>query len=76
MLARNDDCKSCGEQGAGHIVNVSTIGGRITGFSQGPYCGSKFALEAVSEILAGEVKSFGIRVAIVEPGVTETPIFD
>ena len=64
------------KQGDGHIVNVSTIGGRITGLSQGPYCGSKFALEAVSEILAGEVKSLGIRVAIVEPGVTETPIFD
>jgi NAD(P)-dependent dehydrogenase (short-subunit alcohol dehydrogenase family) len=63
------------QQGDGHIVNVSTIGGRITGLSQGPYCGSKFALEAVSEILAGEVKSFGIRVAIIEPGVTETPIF-
>ena len=64
------------QQGSGHIVNVSTVGGRITGLSQGPYCGSKFALEAVSEILAGEVKRFGIRVAIVEPGVTETPIFD
>src|SRR6266436_6338647 len=64
------------KQGDGHIINVSTVGGRITGLSQGPYCGSKFALEAVSEILAGEVKSFGIRVAIVEPGVTETPIFD
>lgn len=63
------------KQGDGHIVNVSTIGGRIAGLSQGPYCGSKFALEAVSEILAGEVKAFGIRVAIVEPGVTETPIF-
>jgi NAD(P)-dependent dehydrogenase (short-subunit alcohol dehydrogenase family) len=64
------------QQGSGHIVNVSTVGGRITGLSQGPYCGSKFALEAVSEILAGEVKRFCIRVAIVEPGVTETPIFD
>jgi len=63
------------EQRDGHIINVSTIGGRITGFSQGPYCGSKFALEAVSEILAGEVKAFGIRIAIIEPGVTETPIF-
>ena len=63
------------KQRDGHIVNVSTIGGRIAGLSQGPYCGSKFALEAVSEILAGEVKAFGIRVAIVEPGVTETPIF-
>ncbi len=64
------------EQRDGHIINVSTIGGRITGLSQGPYCASKFALEAVSEILAGEVKVFGIRVAIIEPGVTTTEIFD
>ncbi len=63
------------KQRDGHIINVSSIGGRITGLSQGPYCASKFALEALSEILAGEVKPFGIRVAIVEPGVTETPIF-
>jgi NAD(P)-dependent dehydrogenase (short-subunit alcohol dehydrogenase family) len=60
----------------GHIINVSTIGGRITGMSQGPYCASKFALEAVSEILAGEVKVFGIRVAIIEAGATTTQIFD
>jgi NAD(P)-dependent dehydrogenase (short-subunit alcohol dehydrogenase family) len=64
------------KHGDGHIVNVSTVGGRITGLSQGPYCASKFALEALSEILAGEVKTFGIRVAIIEPGVTITPIFE
>lgn len=62
-------------QGSGHIVNISTVGGRITGLSQGPYSGSKFALEAISEILAGEVKGFGIHVAIVEPGAFVTPIF-
>jgi NAD(P)-dependent dehydrogenase (short-subunit alcohol dehydrogenase family) len=60
----------------GHIINVSTVGGRITGLSQGPYSASKFALEALSEILAGEVKGFGIRVSIIEPGATASLIFD
>src|SRR5260370_38991945 len=63
------------KQGDGHIVNVSTIGGGITGMSQGPYCASKFALEAVSAILAGEGKGFGLRVAIIEPGVRTAEIF-
>jgi NAD(P)-dependent dehydrogenase (short-subunit alcohol dehydrogenase family) len=64
------------ERRYGHIVNVSSIGGRIAGMSQGPYTASKFALEAISDELAPEVKPFGIRVALVEPGVTVTPIFD
>jgi NAD(P)-dependent dehydrogenase (short-subunit alcohol dehydrogenase family) len=61
---------------SGHIINISSIGGRFGLPSQAGYVASKWALEAASEALAGEVKLFGIRVSIVEPGVIATPIFD
>lgn len=64
------------EQRNGCIINVTSVGGRIAAAPEGPYTASKFALEALSEILAQEVKAFNIRVALVEPGVIQTPIFD
>ena len=61
--------------GSGAIVNVSSVVGRITAIAQSPYYVSKWAVEGMSEGLAHEVAPFGIRVAIVEPGITRSSIF-
>jgi NAD(P)-dependent dehydrogenase (short-subunit alcohol dehydrogenase family) len=59
-------------RGSGHILTVSSIGGIIGFPTWGSYTASKFAVEAMSEALAGEVAPFGIKVRIVEPGQFDT----
>jgi NAD(P)-dependent dehydrogenase (short-subunit alcohol dehydrogenase family) len=62
-------------RGSGVIVNVTSVAGRLAAIAQAPYVASKWALEGLSEELALELAPFGIRVAIVEPGVTKSAIF-
>jgi NAD(P)-dependent dehydrogenase (short-subunit alcohol dehydrogenase family) len=59
-------------RGAGAIVAVTSQSGRVVHPTNAAYCASKFAAEAALEALALEVAPFGIRVAIVEPGLTFT----
>ena len=56
----------------GCIINIASVAGKISNSPLAPYAASKFALEALSEALAQEVKPFNIRVAIVEPGIVNT----
>ncbi len=59
---------------SGTVVNITSIVGRIAALAQAPYVASKWALEGMSEQLAQEVARFGIRVAIIEPGLTKSAI--
>lgn len=63
------------ERGSGTILNVTSVAGRLAAVGQAPYVAAKWALEGVSEQLAVEVAGMGIRVAIIEPGVTRSSIF-
>jgi NAD(P)-dependent dehydrogenase (short-subunit alcohol dehydrogenase family) len=56
----------------GHILNLTSMGGFITLPGIAWYCGSKFALEGISEVLGKEVASFGIHVTAIAPGSFRT----
>jgi NAD(P)-dependent dehydrogenase (short-subunit alcohol dehydrogenase family) len=60
------------ERRRGHILNITSMGGFITMPGIAYYCGSKFALEGISEVLGKELKPFGIHVTAVAPGSFRT----
>ena len=62
------------ERRSGCIINISSVAGRIALAPMAPYNATKFALEALSESFAQEVKPFNIRVAVVQPGIISTPM--
>ncbi len=59
-------------QKAGHVVNISSVGGLVGNPSSGYYAATKFAVEGLSESLARETAPLGIRVTLVEPGPFRT----
>ncbi|MFF5099921.1 MULTISPECIES: SDR family oxidoreductase [Actinosynnema] len=62
--------------GGGRVVNISSVGGRVAMATYGPYAGTKFALEAVSDALRRELAPHGVRVVVVEPGGVRTRMGD
>lgn len=61
------------KQHSGTIVNITSMGGRVTTYFGAWYHATKYALEAFSDALRMETKQFGINVAIIEPGGIKTP---
>lgn len=59
----------------GTIINVTSVSGKITYPNLGAYAASKYALEAISDALRIEVAPFGVKVVVVEPGASATPIW-
>ncbi|MDX3078408.1 oxidoreductase [Streptomyces sp. NPDC088354] len=60
------------EQGSGHIVQISSVGGRVGGPGLGAYQAAKWAVGGFSEVLAKEVAHLGIKVTVAEPGAMRT----
>jgi NAD(P)-dependent dehydrogenase (short-subunit alcohol dehydrogenase family) len=59
-------------QGHGRIVNVASIAGHVSIPLMGAYCSTKFALRALTQAMDMEVRRFGVRACLVEPGIIDT----
>jgi NAD(P)-dependent dehydrogenase (short-subunit alcohol dehydrogenase family) len=63
-------------QRAGHVINLSSLGGYQSGAGFGAYCSTKFAVEGLTEALHAELKPLGIHATVVEPGYFRTDFLD
>lgn len=61
---------------AGHIVNLGSVAGRSAFPENGAYSASKFGLRGMHEVLVQEIRGTGVRATLVEPGATDTPLWD
>lgn len=62
------------ERNSGTIMNISSIAGRKTFNDHSVYCGTKYAVHAISESMRKEVAGSNVRVLVIAPGVVETPL--
>lgn len=58
----------------GRVINISSVGGKVAMATYGPYGGTKFALEALSDSLRRELAPLGVDVVVIEPGAVQTEI--
>ena len=63
-------------RGAGHVVNVGSVAGRVAFPGNAAYGASKFGLRGLHEVLAQEIRGTGVRATLVEPAATDTPLWD
>jgi NAD(P)-dependent dehydrogenase (short-subunit alcohol dehydrogenase family) len=63
-------------QGHGRVVFMGSMGGKVATMMMGPYCTSKFAIEAIGEVLRAELRPWGIPVSVIEPGAIKTEIWE
>src|SRR4028119_284351 len=63
------------EQGGGRVINVSSLGGHLAFPAGGMYSASKFALEALSDVMRMELEAFNIKVSVIVPGPVTTEFF-
>ena len=63
-------------RGEGLLVHISSAAGRAVVPGLGPYCASKFALEALADAYRYELAPWGVQSVLVEPGIYRTPIFE
>ncbi|MGL4570797.1 MAG: SDR family oxidoreductase [Clostridium sp.] len=74
LTGTNVVLKDMKERNEGTIINISSIAGRKTFDNHAVYCGTKFAVHAITENIRKEVSNSNVRLIVIAPGVVETPL--
>lgn len=76
VMSVTQACMPLIRKGKGRIVMIGSVSGRLPTPFAGPYAASKFAIEALSDALRGELRPWGLHVILIEPGGVRTPIWE